>query len=294
MLKSLGYIGCESAHADDWNDLLINQIGLMRNDTLPNARAAHYRIDGAESRLTILPGATERLLYLGWDAGSKNDFERTITHLKATGLSIGDGEAGLASERRVADVAVFTGPDGVRHELFHQQKHAATSFASPFAKKGFKTGEEGLGHAVLASENRQQAAQWYQDILGFKLSDEIMWDDAEATFMHCNPRHHSLAVLNCCMGMQPGQLNHIMLEFNSLEDVGRAYDRVRAAGTPLALQIGQHINDKVVSFYLITPSGSAIELGYGGISVDDETWQPTTYSTPKIWGHDPGEGPAVV
>ncbi|MEO0498104.1 MAG: VOC family protein [Pseudomonadota bacterium] len=236
----------------------------------------------------------EKLAFLGWDVGDAAALDSLAETLKGSGINVGAGEPGLASERRVEDVAIFSGPDGVRHEVFFGQKQASTAFASALVPSGFKTGAEGLGHAVLAAENRQAATAWYQNHLGFKLSDEVKWDDAEATFMHCNPRHHSLAVLNCCMGMSPGQLNHIMLEMNSLEDVGKAYDRVRAAGTPLALHIGQHSNDKIVSFYLVTPSGVALEVGHGGIAVDDKTWQPTTYTTPKIWGHDPADGPAVV
>lgn len=294
MIKTFGYVGYNTALKDGWDAILRGQIGAVLNEKLSSERVSHYRIDGAESRIALLDSDGEGLAYLGWDVGDAAGLDAVSQSLTHSGVNVGGGEPGLATERRVAEVAIFTGPDGVRHELFYGQKQASKAFQSPLVPGGFKTGAEGLGHAVLAAKDRIAAAKWYQDVLGFKLSDEIMWDDAEATFMHCNPRHHSLAVLNCCMGMAPGQLNHIMLEMNSLEDVGKAYDRVREAGTPLALQIGQHINDKVLSFYLVTPSGVAIEVGHGGIEIDDNIWHPTTYDTPKIWGHDPASSPAVV
>lgn len=293
MVKSLGYIGLQVTDLSAWDALLTDQIGLIQSDVLSGGPSSHYRLDGAASRLSLVKGPEDKLSCIGWDVGNAQALAKKTHELESQGVPIGDGEPGLAFERGVSAVKVLSGPDGVRHELFYGQSQAETPFENPLLEGTFKTGSQGLGHAVIAASDRVAAATWYREKLGFKLSDEIMWDDAEATFMRCNARHHSLAVLNCCMGMQPGQLNHIMVEMTALEDVGRAYDRVRSAGTPLGLHIGQHMNDRVVSFYLVTPSGSAIEVGYGGLEVDDATWQPTTFDTPKIWGHDPAEGPAV-
>ena len=60
---------------------------------------------------------------------------------------------------------------------------------------------------------------------------------------------------------------------NDRVDVGCAYDRVQAAGLPLALSLGMHPNDLMFSFYVVTPSGFAIEFGADGRVIDDDTWQ---------------------
>ncbi|MEM9877718.1 MAG: VOC family protein [Pseudomonadota bacterium] len=294
MIKSLGYIGCAVTNLNAWHDLLVNQIGLSKNADISTITRHHYRMDRASSRITLESSTRDELLYLGWDMGSLASLEQLSNALRDVGLKVDDASPDEARHRHVEIMRRFVGPDGVQHEIFCNQDQATEGFSSAIMQGGFKTGPSGLGHAVLAASDRLGAATWYMETLGFRLSDEILWDDAQATFMHCNARHHSLAILNCCMGMQPGDLNHIMVEMENLEDVGRAYDRVRAAGTPLALQIGQHINDKVVSFYLITPSGSAIEVGYGGIEIESSTWQPQTFDTPKIWGHDPAGNQGVV
>lgn len=44
-------------------------------------------------------------------------------------------------------------------------------------------------------------------------------------------------------------------------------------------------NDRMVSFYMETPSGFDVEYGYGGVEIDDAIWQPTTYRSTSIWGH---------
>jgi 3,4-dihydroxy-9,10-secoandrosta-1,3,5(10)-triene-9,17-dione 4,5-dioxygenase len=41
----------------------------------------------------------------------------------------------------------------------------------------------------------------------------------------------------------------------------------------------------MVSFYVQSPAGFAIEYGCGGIAVDDTTWRVGYYDRPSIWGH---------
>jgi biphenyl-2,3-diol 1,2-dioxygenase len=118
------------------------------------------------------------------------------------------------------------------------------------------------------------------------VTDYIAWDELDAIFLHCNARHHSLALINECYGMKSGCLNHFMLETRALEDVGRAYDLVRSRKLPLVLALGQHSNDRMISFYMKTPSGFSIEYGWGGVLVDDAVWRVKHHSTTKLWGHE--------
>jgi 3,4-dihydroxy-9,10-secoandrosta-1,3,5(10)-triene-9,17-dione 4,5-dioxygenase len=77
-----------------------------------------------------------------------------------------------------------------------------------------------------------------------------------------------------------------MVEVNSLTDVGRAYDRLKAQGVKLMATLGEHENDRMTSFYMMTPGNFAIEYGYGGISVEPGVWETTQTQQVSIWGHD--------
>ncbi len=80
------------------------------------------------------------------------------------------------------------------------------------------------------------------------------------------------------------KLNHIMLQMQTLDDVGSTYYLCQEKGVAFRMSLGRHGNDHMVSFYVITPSGWAIECGWGGRTVDDATWQVT--NTPNDpWGH---------
>ena len=77
-----------------------------------------------------------------------------------------------------------------------------------------------------------------------------------------------------------------MMECNSLDDVGSARDLCRQRGAPVAIDLGRHMNDHVVSFYMANPSGFALEYGWDGRLIDDATWQVEHYtSADSLWGH---------
>ena len=73
-------------------------------------------------------------------------------------------------------------------------------------------------------------------------------------FYHCNPRHHSLA-LGAAPIELPQKLHHVMVETVSQDNVGAAFDRAWNAGLPIANALGKHDNDKMFSFYVVTPAG---------------------------------------
>ena len=61
----------------------------------------------------------------------------------------------------------------------------------------------------------------------------------------------------------------------------------------LALGIGQHTNDRELSYYAVTPSGFEWEVGWNPIVVDETIWEPSTHQGISIWGHTPA-GQTVI
>jgi hypothetical protein len=57
--------------------------------------------------------------------------------------------------------------------------------------------------------------------------------------------------------------------------------------------VGQHTNDRELSYYAVTPSGFEWEVGWNPVVVDESTWEPTTYQGISIWGHTP-EGHSII
>ena len=97
-------------------------------------------------------------------------------------------------------------------------------------------------------------------MLGFQVRETID-KMIQATFSGPNPRQHSIAIID---GHGDNHFHHVMVEVDSLDDVGRCLDRVVHGEAALTVGLGRHFNDKMTSFYMASPSGLQVEYGFGG------------------------------
>ena len=284
-VKALGYIGCSVSDAKAWENLLVPNFGLeRRKDSAKGIH--HYRMDECHHRLVLKEAKKDKLDFIGWEVETREELQALVAQLKKKKVDVKKASAALCEERKVMEMYYCSGPDKVRNELCFGMVQDYVSFAPGRGISGFNTGEFGLGHIVLTCSDREKAMKWYREKLGFLLSDHIFWDGIEASFLHCNPRHHSLALTNPIPGTKGGDILHFMFELNDMDDVGQAYDLINQQDYPLAMTLGRHTNDLTTSFYVYSPSGWWVEYGHGGHLIDDEIWEPKFYSSPKIWGHE--------
>jgi extradiol dioxygenase len=277
MLRSLAYVGFTSPNADEWRTFGPEVLGAeLAADGADGA--VRLRVDDAAHRITIHPGASDDLAYLGWEV---DDVAVAVARLQDAGVEVQHG-----------DVAWCTDPFGFRHELVAGVEQGP-AFTPGRPMSGFVTGEQGLGHVVLIVPDLAAAEAFYTEVMGLTSSDAIE-AGLSLRFLHCSghaARHHALAV-----AAAPGMvgMHHLMLEVRTLDDVGTALDVVTERRIPLAMSLGRHPNDLMTSFYVRTPSGFEIEYGTGGRIVDDDTWAATTYAATSLWGHrPPSDGPLV-
>jgi 2,3-dihydroxybiphenyl 1,2-dioxygenase len=284
-VSQLGYIGIASRAPDAWEAIARTIIGTEVRSLDAADPALRLRLDELHHRIAIYPGEKDDVLHAGWMVDSEAELDRLAQELDKAGAQPTAGTAEDAADRRVHKLIRFTDPEGYANDLFVRPLVDAAPLRPSLPIAGFKAGRIGFGHVVRHCKNYRETVAFYQQILGFRSSDHILWADMDATFMRCNPRHHSLALLNESIGHTGGQTNHIMIELASLDDVGRAYDEVLRQRLPIIMTLGRHGNDMTTSFYFVGPSGFGVEIGCGGMLVDDETWQIKTYNATKIWGH---------
>ena len=111
------------------------------------------------------------------------------------------------------------------------------------------------------------------------------------SFLHCNQRHHSLALAD--IGGVPRVL-HCMVEMQTLDAVGYALDRMMKLGFPIYRLLGRHGNDRMVSFYVDGPGGLQMEVGWGGLLIDGAGWCVGRIAVPSAWGHHTMPLPQVL
>jgi 2,3-dihydroxybiphenyl 1,2-dioxygenase len=234
-------------------------------------------MDDRFSRWIVLPSDREGLGFIGWEVADDAALDHLRRSMVIEGVHVRDGSPEEAAERRVKELFVAEDPAGNRVEFFYGQA-AGETFTPGREMGGFRTDDLGMGHLVMEVPDPKAEVGFYTEVLGFRLSDhlkELLY------FLRCNPRHHSIGIAH--IGGEP-RLLHVMLEVNSLEDVGRAFDLALERRLQMST-LGVHTNDQMHSFYVQTPSGFEIEYGYGGLVVDDKTWATTAIDQPSVWGH---------
>lgn len=280
-VSQLGYLGINSIELELVESVFAQVCGLeVRRD----GEKLYARMDERHHRIAVYAAEARSLAYLGFEVSSESALEAAYRELQRLGFTVTRASEAERLERAVVDFIHFRGPDNVRIELYRHAHVLSHPLRPGRPISGFVAEAQGLGHVVLVSADPKAAERFYGEVLGFDVSDYIHFDGIEITFMHCNRRHHSIAILNEVSGMRGGELNHLMLQVQSLDDVGRGYDIARRLATPLVMELGKHTNDQTVSFYMAS-DGFAIEYGYGGREIGAD-WQVLHYDAAHIWGHE--------
>jgi 2,3-dihydroxybiphenyl 1,2-dioxygenase len=282
MIKSLAYLGVSSPACKEWETFGPELLGLQHAGYGADG-SVRFRIDEAAHRLTIHPGERDKIDYIGWSLKDEADAKAVVDRVAARGMEVSRAREAESEQRKVEGFYWFHDPSGFRHELSWGQVHIAAPFRPGRALGGFRTGEQGLGHVVLAVADLDESDRFYREVMGFHPSDTVKDGDLHAHFYHVNGRHHSLAISRLPT-RQPAFL-HLMIEVNVIDDVGTALDMCEQRGIPITTTLGRHSNDKMISFYMYTPSGFRLEYGWGGLDVDNDLWVPRTYDKPSLWGH---------
>ena len=279
-VQSLAYIGLRAPDLAAWRTFAADLLGMQ---VVPSSTDddLFLRLDDRGYRIHVTSGEPG-LAFLGFEVASPAALRALGEELAAAGIEV-ESDPLLAKARGVHDLLRCQDPAGNTVELVAGQFGATAPFVSPRGVT-FKTGTQGLGHVFMLLPDGDAANEFYVGRLGFRLSDTIDLGRTEGVFLHCNPRHHTFAYAPV-----PGlnAIQHLMVEVNTLDAVGRAYDAVTDAGLPIMRSIGMHTNDHMVSFYVKSPSGIDVEFGCQGREIDEATWQVAHYDAISYWGHRP-------
>jgi len=287
-IKALSYVVAQSSDVSKWKTFAEQVMGAM---TSPAPGGGLFvKLDERDFRILVLPGSEDRYVASGWEAIDAAAFEAAVAAIKAAGVDVTPASAEDIALRRVEALATFVDPSGNLHELSFGYTGGTAPFASERVPSGFKTGPYGVGHTVLPSLQFDASLKFFRDVLGFGLSDVFNFQPGPGApviriyFLHAaSGRHHSLALAEM---PAPAGCVHMMVEVNSMTDVGLAHDRRVQHDVKLMATLGEHENDRMTSFYMLTPSNFAMEYGWGGLIVDPATFQTTETQRVSIWGHD--------
>jgi 3,4-dihydroxy-9,10-secoandrosta-1,3,5(10)-triene-9,17-dione 4,5-dioxygenase len=285
-ITELSHVVIGTPDLGKWRDYGTKVLGMAAIDA-PDG-SLYLKMDGRDFRFLIQKGEKDELFASGWSVSDEGSFHEVRADLERAGTVIKRGTDAERKLRKVQDFFSFKDPAGLRHEVSWGPVAAFTKFVSPLGTN-FITGELGMGHVVLPTGDIDATVKFWTEVMGFGVSDLLHLTLAEGVppirvyFLHCAAgRQHSLAFAELT---DPTGCNHLMVEVDSMDEVGRALDRVDQNGVKLTLTLGRHVNDDMISFYMMTPGGFQMEYGTGGSVKDWSTYKVFESTRGSHWGH---------
>ena len=178
----------------------------------------------------------------------------------------------------------FFSKDGLPYEISAEVRRGT---ARPLAPR--EAIPEKISHIVMHSPRHHEEVAFFQDVLGFKLSD---WLGDFMAFLRCNSAHHRIAFLP-----GPPCLNHVAYDMANIDEMMRGVARLKRQDVDIRWGPGRHTAGNNTFSYFTTPAGFAVEYTAELENVDFEAHQPQVIApAPEImdqWGIGVG-GPQTM
>ncbi len=132
-----------------------------------------------------------------------------------------------------------------------------------------------LSHVVINSPDVDRTQQFYEQHLGFALSDTLVHPHVGdlMKFMRCNPQHHSLAIAKA----PHTSVHHLSFEMRGLDEYLRGTGRLLRAGTPMIWGPGRHLAGDNTFSYFVDPHGNTVEYTTELELLDEDSWHPSLH-----------------
>lgn len=134
-----------------------------------------------------------------------------------------------------------------------------------------------LSHVVLNSNQPEKMRAWYEQHLGFRLSDTLNHPHMGDIFyfMRCSTQHHSIAIARG----PHASLQHASFELRGIEEYMRGSGRMIRAGYRKIWGPGRHLAGDNTFTYFMDPNGNTMEMTTELEMLDEDSWHPHIYDT---------------
>jgi catechol 2,3-dioxygenase-like lactoylglutathione lyase family enzyme len=190
---------------------------------------------------------------------------------------------GIRSELRsdslpgIPSVLSFQDPKGTTIELFSRWSYLGAHH------QVVGVGPLKLGHVAFVVHDAKAIADFYQKVLGFRVSD---WVEDFFVFMRCGPDHHTVNFLN---GKQV-TMHHIAFEVKDFAQIQSACELFGEKDIPIIWGPLRHGPGHNVATYHRNPDDHVVEFYTELDQMKDEA---LGYFEPRPWHHDLPQRPKV-
>jgi catechol 2,3-dioxygenase len=232
--------------------------------------------------LIVAPGDEPSLVAMAWRTESAEALEQAVSNVEASGIS-GTWSAGGPGHGRSYD---FVGPYGHGTRLVWDlpQYEAPDELSSSWVDRPERRSSHAgaprfFDHVTVASRDVRGMADWYSEVLGFRIMAFTDLDEAPITIfsvLTTNEKSHDLGIV-IDTSDRAGRVNHVAFWLDTHEELLIAADVLMENGIPIEYGPSIHGVGEQNYLYFREPSGLRIELNSGGYRNYVPDWKP------KVW-----------
>jgi len=270
--KRIGHASFTTPDLDRQIDHYREVVGLHLVDREPNR--AFMGTNAGQLAVVLEKGAQESCTRLSFEVSPSQSFDEMSKQLASLGLK---------SEKRsdaipgLADTLVFSDLKGTTIELFAEPR---------FVPKGPKLGGAvalKLGHLAFVVPDPKAASEFYEKVLGFRVSD---WIGDFFVFLRCGVDHHTV---NFIRGSKV-KMHHMAFEMRDTAHLHNALDQLGQKQVEIIWGPVRHGPGHNVAAYHFNPDGQMIEFF---AELDRMSDEESGYFDPKPWHRDLPQRPKV-
>lgn len=260
-VKSISHVALNVQNVEQQAQFYTQIVGLGETERDAAGRV-YLRCNANHHALVLVPSTQGGLEHYALNVGDRAALETAADALARAGIpfeNVGPGEPGQEVALRLRD------PDGYVVELIGGVAQVAAGYG-PRAVQPRK-----LSHTTLLVDDCQRSAEFYSEVLGFRVSD---WVDDIFLWMRCSPDHHSLAFAKT----GEVKMHHLAFEVIDFSYLARQAEHLMQHGHVLLYGPGRHGPGANQFAYFRDPEHNLIEF----MCDLQQIWDESTY-VPKVW-----------
>ena len=255
--RKLGYVALNVTDIARTTEFATRTFVLENTGTGPSGE--QFLSCGPEHHDVVLYQSKEPGFVRGaWELESPEDVERAYAHYEGLGLK----PAWLSQEEKdilalgVWPVFRIREPTvGLCFEYYSKMMFRARVRPAPV------TNFRHIGHFGVNVPNVREATEYAIANMGARASDILGNYLGTLLRMFPIPNHHSFAYLPARDGKK--QLNHIAFMVESIDDIGKLFNRIEAHDVKRAFGIGRHPTSQSIFLYIFDPDSMVWEYTLG-------------------------------
>jgi len=239
----------------------------------------HYRYS-----LVVSPAEDGCLKTMGWRTASAEALEEAAARVESVGGVSGSWETGPFGHGRAFR---FEGPQGHSMTLFWEvdefvadEEHASIYPDRPERRSLHAAASRFLDHVTIAAQDVTAFAEWYSEVLGFRIMAYTKLDDAPVVVfgvLTTNEKSHDLGIVIDTSSTR-GRVHHIAFWVDQPSDLVRIAEVMTENGVQVEYGPGIHGIGEQNFLYLREPSSLRVEVNSGGYRNYVPDWRARTWS----------------